>query len=83
MEHDDLISEVISLRLELVFVDGDDRNLTIRNPKSNLTSSQITDLQTFLQTTNVIIGDKAAGTFGRIRKATKITQTTLQLDLTS
>lgn len=83
MEPEDTTAIVTSLRLEFVFVDGDDRALTIRNPKNNLTSSDITSLQTFLQTTNVIIGDKAAGTFGRIRRAAKITQTTRKLDLTS
>lgn len=80
---EDTTTAIESLKLEFVFVDGDDRSLTIRNPKSNITSSEIGELQTFLQTTNVIIGDKAAGTFGRIRKAARITQTTRKLDLTS
>lgn len=61
-----------SLRIDNVFVDGDTRSITLKNPKATIESSQIAELNSFMQTNNVLIGDKAAGTFGRIKQAVRI-----------
>lgn len=70
-----------SLVIENVFVDGDTRSVTLKNPRSDITESQITDLNSFLQETNILIGDKDSATFGRIRKVTRRNSTTTYLDI--
>lgn len=72
----DIIKTTNSLRLDFIFVDGDTRALTVKNPKSNtVVADLLPDLNTFIQTNNLIIGDKNGGTFGRIKTATRITET--------
>lgn len=72
----DIIKTTNSLRLDFIFVDGDTRSLTVKNPKSNtVVADLLPDLNTFIQTNNLIIGDKNGGTFGRINTATRITET--------
>ena len=70
-----------SLIIENVFVDGDTRSVTLKNPRSDISESQITDLNSFLQETNILIGDKDGATFGRIRKVTRRSSTTTYLDI--
>ena len=70
-----------SLIIENVFVDGDTRSVTLKNPRSNISESQITDLNSFLQETNILIGDKNGSTFGRIKKVTRRDSTTTYLDI--
>ena len=77
----DVIKTSRSLIIENVFVDGDTRSLTLKNPRSDITESQITDLNSFLQETNILIGDKNGATFGRIRKVTRRNSTTTYLDI--
>ena len=70
-----------SLIIENVFVDGDTRSVTLKNPRSDISESQITDLNSFLQETNILIGDKDGATFGRIKKVTRRNSTTTYLDI--
>ena len=70
-----------SLIIENVFVDGDTRSVTLKNPRLDISESQITDLNNFLQETNILIGDKNSATFGRIRKVTRRNSTTTYLDI--
>ena len=77
----DVIKTSRSLIIENVFVDGDTRSVTLKNPRSDITESQITDLNNFLQETNILIGDKDGSTFGRIRKVTRRNSTTTYLDI--
>ena len=77
----DVIKTSRSLIIENVFVDGDTRSVTLKNPRSDITESQITDLNSFLQETNILIGDKDGATFGRIRKVTRRNSTTTYLDI--
>ncbi len=77
----DVIKTSRSLIIENVFVDGDTRSLTLKNPRSDISESQITDLNSFLQETNILIGDKNGATFGRIRKVTRRNSTTTYLDI--
>ena len=70
-----------SLIIENVFVDGDTRSVTLKNPRSDISESQITELNSFLQETNILIGDKDGATFGRIRNVTRRNSTTTYLDI--
>ena len=77
----DVVKTSRSLVIENVFVDGDTRSVTLKNPRSDISESQITDLNSFLQETNILIGDKDGATFGRIRKVTRRSSTTTYLDI--
>lgn len=77
----DLVKNEKTLRIDTVFVDGDTRSITLKNPKATIQSSEIADLNAFMQANNILIGDKAQGTFGRIKAATTIDKQTIQLDI--
>lgn len=76
-----VFTQETSLKIENLFVDGDTRNITLKNPKSEITTSEITELQTFMQQNNIIIGDSHGGTFGRIEAVTRINEQRMHLDL--
>ena len=61
----DTVKTSLELRLDNVFVDGDTRSITLKNPKGSVADSDIASLNAFMQTTNVIVGDKSGATFGR------------------
>lgn len=79
----DIYGTAQTVKFDFFFVDGDTRSLSIKNPKSNITTTEIENLQTFMRTNNIIVGDKDGGTFGRIDKVTRITESKLKLDLAS
>lgn len=78
----DITKTTRNLLIENLFVDGDTRTITLTNPKSTITESQIENLEAFMQANNIIIGDKAGATFGKITKATIREKTSTTLDLT-
>lgn len=69
------------LKVEMYFVDGDTRNITLKNFADSIGSAQIESLQTFMQTNQPLIGDKMGAAFGKISKATKITKSETYLDI--
>lgn len=69
------------MKIKMYFVDGDDRILTLKNPSSNLTSSDIENLQTWMQTNQPVVGDKMGAAFGKIISATKIETEEIVLDI--
>ena len=64
------------LKIEYYFVDGDTRTQTISNARSDVTASEIRELQTLIRQGNLLIGDKNQATFGKISKATFIGRAT-------
>lgn len=79
----DLVKDELTLRIDNVFVDGDTRSITLKNPKDTIPTSQITELNAFMQTNNVLIGDKTQATFGKIKTVTKVEKYTTILDLSA
>ena len=77
----DIIKTASLLNIECVFLDGDTRTITMKNPRGNISSSDIENLETFMQTENIIIGDRDSSDFRKIRKAVKRNTTTSYLDL--
>lgn len=77
----DIIKTAYNLVIETVFVDGDTRTITIKNPRNNISQSDITDLNSYMQENNILIGDKDGSTFGRIKKVTRRSSTTTYLDI--
>ena len=64
------------LKIEYYFVDGDTRTQNINNARSDVTASEIRELQTMIKQGNLLIGDKNQATFGKISKATFIQRAT-------
>ena len=77
----DVVKTARNLIFETVFVDGDTRSITLKNPRSDISQSEITEFNTFLQENNMLIGDKDGATFGRIKKVTHRETTTTYLDI--
>ena len=77
----DVTKTAYNLVIETVFVDGDTRTLTIKNPRSDISQSEISDLNSYMQENNILIGDKDGSTFGRIKKVTRRISTTTYLDI--
>ena len=70
------------LKIENLFVDGDTRTVTLKNPKATIAQSEIQSLDSYLRDNNLLIGDKWGGNFGRIVEVKKVTTTRKALDLT-
>lgn len=77
----DTTSTSRELKIETMFVDGDTRTFNVKNPKANITQSEIGALNTFMQTNNILVGDKYGGRFGKITQASTVEKTTTTLDL--
>lgn len=69
-----------TLKIDTYYVDGDTRVITLKNPKGEITTSEITELETFMRTNNIIQGDKMRGTFGKISSVTKVNEDKIYLD---
>ena len=70
-----------NLVIECVFNDGDTRTITLKNPKSTVSSSDIENLESFMIENHIIIGDRDSSDFRKIKKAVKRDTTTTYLDL--
>ena len=77
----DIVKTASLLNIECVFLDGDTRTITMKNPRSNISSSDIENLETFMQENQIIIGDRDSSDFRKIKKAVKRETTTTYLDL--
>lgn len=77
----DTIKSSASLVIECVFNDGDTRTITLKNPRSNVSSNDIENLETFMIENHIIIGDRDNSDFRKIRKAVTREATTTYLDL--
>ena len=69
------------LNIECLFLDGDTRTITLKNPRSNVSSSDIESLESFMLENLIIIGDRDGFDFRKIKKAVKRNTTTSYLDL--
>ena len=77
----DIIKTASILNIECSFVDSDTRTITMKNPRSDISSTDIENLQTFMQENQIIIGDRDLSDFRRIKRAVKRNITTRYLDL--
>lgn len=73
------------LKIENLFVDGDTRTITLKNPKDTITTAEITALETLIKngdgTASILIGDKYGGDFRRIEKVRRIEKATTEFDI--
>jgi len=77
----DRIKTSNELVIECIFLDGDTRTITLRSPRSDISASDITNLETFMKTEQIIIGDRDNSDFRKIKQAVKRETTTTYLDL--
>ena len=77
----DTIKTSASLVIECLFNDGDTRTITLKNPRSNVSSTDIENLDSFMIENHIIIGDRDSSDFRKIKKAAIRNTTTSYLDL--
>lgn len=79
------------LKFEFLFLDGDTRVTTLKNPKTTITTEEITALETLIKdepqtaqdvSTPLLVGDKTGSEFRRINLVTKDTISRTVLGLT-
>lgn len=73
------------LKINNLFVDGDTRIITLKNPKTNILTSEITSLETLIKNgtgeESILIGDKYGSDFRRIETVTKVNKTVIEYDI--
>ena len=77
----DTVKTSESLNIECVFLDGDTRTITLKHPRSDISASDIENLNTFMENNKIIIGDRDSSDFRKIKNAVKRNTTTMYLDL--
>lgn len=78
----DITTNSSVLKIENLFVDGDTRTITLKNPTATIAQADIQSLDSYLRDNNLLIGDKWGGNFGRIVEVKTVTTTRKFLDLT-
>lgn len=67
------------LKIDLQFADGDTRLVTLKNPKTTIQTSEITELNDLIANNNLLIGDKNGAAFSNIGTVSKVTKTTTEI----
>ena len=75
----DTFTNTVELKILVGFVDEDDRTLTLPNPKSNITTQELENLQTLAAP--VLIGDKYGAQFSRFKSVVKKYTTRTKYDI--
>lgn len=75
------------LKIENLFVDGDTRTITLKNPKDTITTEEITALETLILngggSASILIGDKYGGDFRRIEEVRRIEKAVTEFDISA
>lgn len=83
----DKVTTSHELKIENLFVDGDTRTITLKNPKATINSSEITALETLILNgdgkQSILIGDKYGSDFRRIQEVRRVTKTTREYDISA
>lgn len=61
-----------TLKIDCLFIDGDTRVMTLKDPRADLQSDDIAELNSYMQQKGIIIGDKYGASFLRINTATRV-----------
>lgn len=75
-----------TLNIETAYKDTDTRTIKLKNPRDNISTGDITALETLIRngsdgSASILIGDKRGSDFLQIDKVTRISQTTTILDI--
>ena len=81
----DKVTTTNELKIDNLFVDGDTRLITLKNPKATIETSEITALETLIKNgtgeASLLIGDKYGSDFRRIQEVTRISKITHEYDI--
>lgn len=77
----DTIKTASEVKYNFNFFDGDTRLVTMDNPRSDLTASDVKQLGAWAKINNPIIGDKGGASCTGIGEAYTVKKTTTNLDL--
>lgn len=78
----DTVQTASALNIELGFVDGDTRTLSIADPKTSINlGAAAASIGAYVKDNNLLIGDKAGAASAGIRSAKLVTNKTTKLDL--
>ncbi len=81
------ITTTNELKIENLFADGDTRTITLKNPKTTITTAEITALETLIKNgtgeESILIGDKYGSDFNRIQEVRKVAKTTIDYDISA
>ena len=78
----DTIKSSAELKLGSHFADNDTRTISLPNPKSTISATEINSIGAFCATNNIIIGDKGSAAFVRFDTAKVVEKEDRKLDLT-
>lgn len=83
----DKITTANELKIENLFIDGDTRTITLKNPKANITTEEITALETLIKNgtgeASLLIGDKYGSDFRRIQEVIRVEKITIDYDISA
>lgn len=84
----DKVTTTNELKINNLFVDGDTRTITLKNPKATIETSEITALETLIKngsdgSASILIGDKYGSDFRRIQEVTRVSKITHEYDLSA
>lgn len=65
----DVTKQLDTLSIVAEFTDGDDRTITLANPKDNISASEINSLSAYCANNDVLLGDKTGADFLRFKSA--------------
>ena len=77
----DTVTSSRELKLGMKFYDGDTRTLTDDNPRGGLSATDIHDLEAFMISKNILLGDKGGAQFVGFDSAKIYEKTKIQVDL--
>jgi len=77
----DTITSSQELQIKANFGEDDNRTINIPNARDNVTSSEITELETWIQANNVLVGDKAGAAFTDFESAILVETNRVKLDI--
>lgn len=82
----DKISTSSTLNIQTAYKDTDTRIIKLKNPRDNISTGDITALETLIRngsdgSESLLIGDKRGSDFLQIDQVTRINKTTLTFDL--
>ena len=77
----DVQTTINELKFEWAFADGDTRTFKIKNPRTGDLYNAIDELNTYILTNALLIGDKMSGAFTGIYRVKRVSQTKTALDI--
>lgn len=81
------ITTTNELKINNLFVDGDTRTITLKNPKNTITTQEITGLEALILNgtgeASLLIGDKYGSDFKRIQEVRKVSQKKIDYDISA